>query len=187
MGAATMHVVTRALACLLIAALSAACGGQSFVNDNSTIPADWPGHGWEDGARQGAFVVVAVDSTERNVVPLTDNLRLETARDAGGTLVTVYGSALDAGSVYLHLKYDAATLHPVEAQPGATLGDEVLFLGITTQPGVAVMGLATVGGGALPAGELQLAQVRFAPGAFADTARGTSDVSLQAPDDLHFI
>ena len=182
-----MRLAFRIAALFLIAAFStlSSCGGQGLSTaTDSIIQAQWPGHNWEGGARSGAFVAVAVDSTERNVVELTERLRLETSSDAAGTLVTISGSNVHS-SACVHLKYDQAKVHPTETQRGATLDENVLFLGIATQPGVVDLGVATIGGVPMPGGEIELAQVRFAAGGYQGS-HGTSVASTQAPTDLHF-
>jgi hypothetical protein len=184
-----MRLAYRTAALFLTVTVSAlvSCGGQGLsTTPDAAFDAAWPGHSWEGGARSGAFVAVAVDSTERNVVELTQRLRLETSSNAAGTVVTVYGRDVQDSSAYLHLKYDATKLHPVEAQRGALLDENVLFLGITTQPGVVDLGIATVGGAPVSPGDVELAQVRFAPGAF-EGVRAVSVAPSQAPTDVHFV
>ncbi|MDQ3024191.1 MAG: hypothetical protein M3R04_07410, partial [bacterium] len=182
-------------ACALAALASCGGGGLSTAPDNSAPLGAWPGHGWDSGARSGAFVAVAVDATERQLDPLTQRLRIERSSDASGELLRIFGSGIDGSSVYLHLKYDERDVHPAETQRGEALSEDVLFLGVTTQPGIVVLGLATVGGVRMTGtesgstGELELAQVRFAHGSFSNSgalARRASDVSDSVPDDLRF-
>jgi len=146
----------------------------------------WPGHEWSAAVTSGEFAVVAVDETERQVDPLTAQLELSVDELSAGPRVTISASDLAGGDhAFLHLRYDAQSVRPVATSLSPGLDDEAVFLGITSQPGVVVLGLASIGGDPLPAGVQELCEVEFAPGAFAGN-RHVSKVSDNPVTDLHF-
>jgi hypothetical protein len=182
--AATLPLLAPVVAAVLVLA---GCGAGGGSLHGALQPSDtWPVHNYEGAARAAAFAAVAVDSTEREVAPLTRQLHLDVRTEDGGTLVRILGREIDGlDRAYLHLRYDAAALHPELTRSGEWLPADTVFLGIANQPGLVVLGLQTTEGRRIIGDDVELAAVRFQTGGWT-SQRGISAVSDSPVTDLHF-
>ncbi|MBN2080924.1 fibronectin type III domain-containing protein [bacterium] len=172
------------LSTIILAGAACGGGGTALLAPDLADTRAWPEHGWSGAATSGDYAVVAVDATERSIDPLTENLELRVTADTG--VVEIAATAMaPADHAYLHLRYDAAAVHPVATSVAPELAERTVFLGITSKPGVVVLGLAARGGGEVLGGATPLATVEFAPGAVS-ASRGISAVSATTVDDLRF-
>ncbi len=182
------HALHSALISALLLWLTA-CGGSSgslMHNSHYLDIATWPAHSWEQGAKAGSYVVVAVDSLEEQVVPLTDHLGLTSKTTGESEVVAVSAHELEpTDHAYLHLKYDASQRHPVSWHLAPGLDDIAIFLGITSKPGVVVLGIQTIHALPLLVDDIALCEVEFAEGAYTGT-RLTSVVTDTPVSDLRF-
>lgn len=179
-------IVAAATLAIFTAGLASCGGGGGGLTPDLGSGASWPEHSWSGAIAAGDFAVVAVDASERNIDPLTAQLELDVSDNSQGQRVAVSASHLDsADHAYLHLRYDAGRIHPVNSRIAPELDGQALFLAITSQPGVVVLGLAAIGGDDLPVGDLDLCEVEFASGAFSGSRR-VSMVSDDPATDLHF-
>jgi hypothetical protein len=178
-------VKTRLALLALLPLVAASCGG-GVMGTLTGGQGDWPGHGWDGGARQGSYVAVAVDQSERELDPLTASLALAVAPTADGERVTISARELRGlDHAFLHLKYDERAVHPVSTSCGERISEGVVFLGITSQPGVVVLGLSTVHSLPTLRGDMDLTAVDFAAGPFTGMRRAMA-VADTAVSDLRF-
>ncbi|MCB1216582.1 fibronectin type III domain-containing protein [bacterium] len=167
----------------------ASCGGSGGGLDSLDTAASesWPVHGYQDAARSGSFMVVAVDDTERSIVEPTSRLSLEVEAGDGGQYVRVFGSGLEPSNhAYLHLAYDPASVRPVTAGAGREIAGDSMFVSVTSEPGLVAMGIGTIGGREVIAGEVELAEVFFADGPALMLGRGTSAVAQSPVNTLRW-
>jgi hypothetical protein len=187
LGAAGIDL--RLAGIVTVLAALAGCGGGKTAAGLGSAPqqaAVWPVHNYAGAARSGSFAVVAVDSSERNIDPLTSQLSLQVKPEAGGTLVSIHAADVSGlNTAYLHLKYDNTQMHPVLTRSGEWVPQDTVFLGITSVPGLVTLGLASTGSQPLLRGTAELAAVRFEPGPYLP-ARRVSAVSNTPVTDLHF-
>lgn len=167
--------------------LAASCGGGAGLSAPAGSPeAAWPRNSWDGAAKSGSFMVAAVDASGERLSPLHYKLGLRTEAAGANTRVRVRAQRLlGEESAYLHLRYDASSVHPVLSQAGAGLTRKVIFIGIDQVPGTLALGLQLLPGALPLSGEAELALVEFAPGP-APARRGASAVTASVVDDLRF-
>ena len=186
----TERLLGRLTTLLAAAALSvlASCGGGGGGLDGLDSAADsWPVHGYQDAARSGSYMVVAVDDSERSIVDLTAQLSLQVEDADGGHYVRVLGSGLEPGNhAYLHLAYDPASVRPVTSGAGREIAGDSMFVAVTSEPGLVAMGIGTIGGRDAIAGDVELAEVFFADGPALMLGRGTSAVAQSPVNSLRW-
>ena len=139
----------------------------------------------QDARASSAFVLDRVDALEANPQPLAPHVVWQAVEDAAGPTVLVGSADLTSqGSLYLHLKYDAATLHPVASRLDAGLTGSALLLCLEKAPGLLAIGVCMRGTADLPSTG-PLLSISFAAGpAAAPRAISTAPVTPVA--DLAF-
>lgn len=186
MGSSSLAQIRTACLLVLILLIAAACGGMGAGLDGTTELAAWPGHGWDSGARSGSYVAVAVDSTERQLVALTNQLELSVEPSGGGERVRIRARGVEnLDRAYLHLKYDGERMHPARTQCSERLQNRAAFIGVTERPGVVSMGLQILAGQENCNGDVELCLVEFESGA-AMPCRRSSEVADEPVSDLRF-
>lgn len=158
--------VSGVLASLILLFLAACVGGSAFDASFNTAR-EWPAHGWDNGAKAGSYVAVAVDAAEQVLPELTAKLELSVEPIPGGERVRVNARGLEACNyIGMHLRYDGQRSHPRLSRCGQGLEDKTLFLGVTSMPGAVALGITSINGNPPLAGDITLAEVEFANGRF---------------------